>query len=364
MRASLTLSTYIGRQFMIGIGIALFALAMLILLFDAVELTRRAAGRPDVGLTVVVKMALAHLPYLTQRVIPYAILVGVMLALARLTRTHELVVVRAAGVSVWQFLFPGLALAFAIGLFVTTIFNPIASALLAQFEQLDAKYLRGQVTNLAVSSSGLWLRQSNPTGESVIHASRISQPGLVLHDVIILNFANRDEFVGRIDADQAALQNGRWMLTNALVTGPERLGERRETLYFETNLTINQIQDSFASPETMSFWQLPAFIALLERAGFSSLKHRVHLYTVLAEPALHVGMVLIAAAFSLRMTRRGGVGLLMALGIGLGFLIYVFSDVVLALGLSANLPALLAGVAPAALTIVTGAALLLYLEDS
>ncbi len=47
MRLSLTLSTYIGRQLLIGIGMAFFTLIVLILVFDSVELTRRAAGNED-----------------------------------------------------------------------------------------------------------------------------------------------------------------------------------------------------------------------------------------------------------------------------------------------------------------------------
>ncbi len=96
MRLSLTLSAYIGRQLAIGVGMAFFALIVLILLFDSVELTRRASGNDNATMGIVVQMAFLHLPYLSQRVVPYAVLVGVMLTLARLTRTSELVVARAA----------------------------------------------------------------------------------------------------------------------------------------------------------------------------------------------------------------------------------------------------------------------------
>ena len=364
MRLSLTLSTYIGRQLLVGIGITFFALIVLILLFDSVELMRRASGNANATMATVVQMALLHLPYLSQRVVPYAVLIGVMLTLARLTRTSELVVARAAGVSVWQFLLPGLALALALGVFVVTVFNPLASTMLSRFERLDAKYIRGQTSNLAVSSSGLWLRQADDFGESVIHALRITQPELTLHDVIVFRYEGRDTFIERIDAKTAKLESGYWRLGGALLTGPDRPSERRDEYRIETELTISQIHDSFASPETLSFWEIPGFVELLERAGFSGLKHRVHWHSVLAGPLLLCGMVLIGAAFSLRMTRQGGTGPLIAIGILAGFLVYVFSDVALALGLAANIPAVLAGWAPGAVSSLLGIAMLLHLEDS
>jgi lipopolysaccharide export system permease protein len=364
VRLSATLSAYLARQFLVGVGIAFLALVLLIFLADLVELSRRAASEDEATFAVVAQMVPLHLPYLAQRVVPYSVLMGVMLALAKLTRTHELMVARAAGVSTWQILLPGLALALATGAVMVTALDPLASAMLARYQQLDAKYLRDSVSNLVVSSSGLWLRQADDFGEAVIHARHITQPELTLHEVIIFRYQGKDRFVERIDAATARLEDGYWQLGDALITSPDRLAERRRSHRFETELTISQIQDSFASPETLSFWQIPAFIALLERAGFSALKHRLHWHSVLAGPLLLVGMVLVGATFSLRMTRRGGTGLMIAVGLMVGFVLYVFSDVVMAMGLSASVPPLLAAWAPAAVTVLVGCGLLLYVKDS
>jgi len=292
--------------------------------------------------------------------VPYAVLIGTMLTLSRLTRTNELAVARAAGVATWQLLLPGLALAAALGLFVMAAFNPLASAMLSRYEQLDARHLRGQVSKLALSSSGLWLRQADELGEAVIHAQRISQPGLVLHEVIIFRFDESDRFVERIDAEAASLEAGYWQLTDALITGPERPSDRRGGYRFATQLTDSQIQNSFAAPETLSFWRIPGFIALLERAGFSALKHRLHWHSVLSLPLLLAGMVLIGATFSLRPPRRGATGLMVGIGILVGFAMYVFADVVTALGLSASIPVLLAAWAPASVGLLAGIAMLLH----
>ena len=278
MRLSYTLSLYIGRQLVIGVGVALFALCVLIFLFDLVELNRRSASKPDVAIGVVLQLALLHLPYMIQRVIPYAVLIGVMLVLARFNRTSELVITRASGTSVWQFLFPGIALSLAIGVILVTVFNPVAAALLWRYEQLEARYLEGRVSDLAVSSSGLWLRQVDGYGESVIHARRITEPELTLHEVVIFRYQGKTEFVQRFDAATAILNDGHWLLNEVISTGPNRTAERRAQYRVPTDLTISQIQENFASPETLSFWEIPKFIALLERAGFSALKHRVHLH--------------------------------------------------------------------------------------
>src|ERR1700759_5811766 len=94
-------------------------------LIDYIELLRRGSTRAGVTLGVLLEMAALKLPHTAQEVLPFAVLFGTMLAFWRLTRNHELVVARAAGVSVWQFLTPAVLVAFLIGLVAVTIFNPI-----------------------------------------------------------------------------------------------------------------------------------------------------------------------------------------------------------------------------------------------
>src|SRR3546814_12939731 len=67
--------------------------------------------------------------------------------------------------------------------------------------------------------------------------------------------------------------------------------ERRESYRLETSLTMEQIRESFASPETLSFWSLPRFIETLEAAGFSAVRHQLHWHTILATPLLLCSMV-------------------------------------------------------------------------
>jgi lipopolysaccharide export system permease protein len=365
MRLSTTLSYYLARQLTFGILTAFFTLAFLIFLVDLVELGRRAAGDSDATFGLVFHMGLLHLPYLAQRVVPYGILLGSMLALARASRNGELVVSWASGISTWQLLVPGVGVALAIGIIVVTAFNPFAAALLGRYEQLDGKHLRNQVSNLAVSSSGgLWLRQADGHGESVIHAQRIEPPELILSEVIIFRYKDKNQFFERIDAASATLRDGYWELTEALITGPDLAPDRRASYRFDTELTVSRIQESFASPETLSFWEIPAFVALLERAGFSGLKHRVHWHKTLASPLLFAGMILIGAVFSLRMTRFGSTGLLIGAGVLAGFALYIFSDIVLAFGLSGRIPAVMSAWIPAIVSVLIGSGMILYTRNA
>lgn len=363
MRLSWTLSFYLGRRFLFGFGGALLALMALVLLFDFLELLRRSSDRDGVTLPIIIGLAFLNLPVLLQKILPFAALFGGMFTFARLTRSHELVVARAAGVSVWQFLMPSIVIAILIGAFAVTVFNPLSAVTASRHEQVEAKYLHGRPSLLALSRTGLWLRQSDSLGQSVIHAQSVSEQGLELSGVIIFLYKGTDEFVGRIDAEYATLEDGAWSLKDVLVTGPDTPAEFHDIYLLETSLTSGQIQDSFASPDTLSFWELPKFIGLLREAGFGALKHRLHWHSVLSIPLLLFAMVLLAATFSLRLGRRGGTGLLIAGGVTAGFVLFFMTDLVLALGLSGKIPAILAAWTPAGVSTLLGLSLLFHLED-
>ena len=173
MIASRTISFYILRQFLIWFVIMFATIVAVIMLIDAVELLRRGSGRSEATFSVITSMALLRTPFLAQEAVPFAVMFGGIFTFLRLTRNHELVVLRAAGVSVWQFLTPAIIAAVALGIINITVVNPLSAVLLSQFEELEGRYLTGRSSLLAVSAEGIWLRQNSDdgAGQTVIHAA-------------------------------------------------------------------------------------------------------------------------------------------------------------------------------------------------
>src|ERR687886_1298680 len=101
-----TFSTYVARQFFVWFGGVFAAMVVITFLLDYIELIRRGGAKLQATLSLLFEMAALKLPHTAQEVLPFAILFGTMLAFWRLTRSNELVVARAAGVSGWPFLTP------------------------------------------------------------------------------------------------------------------------------------------------------------------------------------------------------------------------------------------------------------------
>ncbi len=363
MRVSGTLSLYLGRQFLAWFGIVFLMLVGIVFMLDIIELLRRVAGHVDAGFGVALEMALLKLSDTSQKVVPFAVLFGALLAFWRLNRSQEFVVARAAGVSAWQFLLPALLLAVSIGAFRVMVVNPLASVLLLRYDQMEARYIEGRQSLLSVSSTGLWLRQGTDDGQSIVHALRVTPRDMEFTDITIFLFRGVDHFFERIDAPHAWLGHGKWILQDARITTRDGAPHAEAKYSLKTDITPSMIYDGFAEPATMSFWALPAFIHQLEEAGFSGLRHRLYWNSLLADPLLLCAMILIAATFSLRHARRRGGGVVFAAGVGAGLVLYFLTDVVFALGLSARIPVVLAAWTPAGVASLLGLSMLFHLED-
>lgn len=375
MRLSLTLSLYIVRQFLFGVLMVLAVFGMLIFMLDMLELVKRASNK-DIPFLVLVEMGLLKFPQVGQKVLPFAILIGTVLSYSKLTRTQELAVMRSAGVSVWQFLLPALLAASILGGLVIILINPVSCAMISQYERMENKYFRGRSSFMDVSADGIWLRQQNISkdnkviGETILNAQHTAGmlDKLELQDVTMFVFAlgktgKPDHFIRRIDAKSASLLDNFWQLKSVIVTDSDSSAVKHDEYFLETTLTVKDIHNSFAPPDTISFWALPSFIRKLQESGFSALQHRLYWHTILLSPLFFTAMVTIGALFSLRPARQGRTGLLITASILTGFLIYFLTNLVSSFGLSGSMPVLVAAWAPVIACMLTGVGLLLHVED-
>ena len=132
----------------------------------------------------------------------------------------------------------------------------------------------------------------------------------------------------------------------------------------KTTLTPAQIQESFAPPDTLSFWALPHFIRAAQSAGFSAVRYRLYLYSLLdAAGAVRRDGVHGGEFFPETRAQPAGSARVVLISALSGFAVYFFSELTRALGQSGILPVALAATAPAAAAILIGMTLVFHQED-
>ncbi|MBL1148107.1 MAG: LPS export ABC transporter permease LptG [Pseudomonadota bacterium] len=353
---------YVTRYFLLSFLTILGVLLSIIYALDMTELLRRAAGY-EAGVKEVAHMALLKLPEVGQMVLPFAVLFGAIYSFWSLNRKSELVIMRSAGMSAWHFLTPAIIIACLIGVFSITVLNPVSSVLLAKYIKLEEVHLQKKSRFVSLLQNGLWLRQNDPEGYALIYSRHFEPKDWSMKKLIIFTFSEDDTLTSRIDGDTAKLEDGYWLIENAAIHGDTPVPEILPTYRYPTTLTAPDIESSFSSLETISFWDIPELARKMEETGVSSSRLKVHYQSLLSRPLFFLSMVLLAATVSLRPARQGGTALLIGGGVAIAFLVFFLETVLQAFGISQKLPEGLAAWTPAILTTLLGSAILLSLED-
>jgi len=357
-----TLARYFGGKFFAATVSVFGGIFLLVVLVDYVEMTRYASKVPNASTLLVAQISLFRVPQVTERIIPFATLIGAMACYLGLSRRLELVVARAAGISAWQFVAPAVVVALLIGALATTVYNPISTELRETSKALEAE-LFGDGSGPQQAEAGFWISQRDGDGQAVINAAASRNQGAFLDGITVLIFDGAGQFQRRIEAKSAALETGFWRLSDANVYTPSAPPQRLASLELKTELTPEQVRESLATPETVSFWQLPQYIELAERAGLTAAGYKLQYNLLIARPFLLAAMVLLAASVSLRFFRFGGVTRMILSGVIGGFLLYVLSKITEDMSRAELLHPLAAAWLPVMAGGLTGVLALLYLED-
>ena len=362
------LHRYFAWRFLLVFSAVFGIFFALFFLLDMVEQIRKFDS-DTVGFAQIVQLTLLNVPQGIYRILPLIMVLATLTLFLSLARSSELVVTRASGRSAIRFLSAPLVVAFLIGLFAIAVLNPIVAATSKQYEQLAERHTQSASSVLSVSGEGLWLRQGGPEGQTVIQARRSNLDGTKLFDVSFIGLLPDGRPAYRVAGTEAVLTPTGWQIKDAKYwpldgpANPELVATQHDVYALPSNLTKEQIRDSFGTPASIPIWDLARFIGQLEDAGFSARAHRVWLQMELALPVMLVAMVLVGAGFTMRHTRFGRTGLMVLGALGIGFAIYFIRNFAQILGDNGQIPAYLAAWSPPIAAVLLSFGIILNLED-
>jgi lipopolysaccharide export system permease protein len=358
-----TLGRYFASRFVVS-AVGVFAsIFILLVLVDYIEMVRRTSGLVSASAITVAETSLFRVPQLLEKMMPFCILIGAMTCYLALSRRLELVVARAAGVSAWQFIAPALASAILLGILATTVYNPVSASLSELSKRMEAELFGSAPGGGVQDAAGFWINQVNSEGQAIINAARSEQQGVRLTGLTVFRFDTAFQFKERIEAREATLEDGHWLFKSVRRYSLDAPPIDQDSWSLSTSLTPAQVRNSFSTPETVSFWQLPSYIRSSESSGFATAGYRLQYHKLIALPFLLAAMVMLAAAVSLRFFRFGGVQKMVLSGVGAGFLLYVLSKVTEDLSKAELMHPIASAWLPVCVGGLTGFLALLYQED-
>ncbi|MEM9579465.1 MAG: LPS export ABC transporter permease LptG [Pseudomonadota bacterium] len=362
------LHVYFAKRFVRVFLTTLLIFLAFLTLIDLVEQMRRF-NSDAITFSDVFVLTLFNAPAGIYQILPLVMILSSVSLFLSLARSSELVVARAAGRSALSMLLAPVTVSLLIGVAAVAFFNPIVAATSKRFLQLEQQYETESESTVSIGREGLWLRQGDDDGQTVIHARLANERMTELFDVSFLKYDTDSKPLTRITAESARLTEFGWQLRDAKewdLSGdqnPEETSRRRDIMTVPTSLTEERIRDSFSSPAVVPIWDLPTYITQLKSAGFSPRRHEVWLQMEVARPLFLIAMVLVGAGFTMRHTRFGKTGVSVLAAVMLGFGLYYVRNFAQILGENGQLPMGVAAWTPPIASILLALGLLLHMED-
>lgn len=365
----MTLDLYIARRFF-GSFLRIFGIFLgILVLIDIIEQIRRFSN-PSISVSEAFVFALLNVPQSLYQILPLLMIIAGITLFLGLAKSSELVVVRAAGRSGLRFLVAPVLTALLIGAFAVAVLNPLVAATSKEYQRRAGAW--GAATGtaiLSVSAEGLWMRQGDSAGQTVIRAARVTPEGTEMSGVTFHLFTPDGNMTGRIEAAVARLEPGQWQLDGAKqwdfsTDNPEaRAVEHSDPLTIATDLTPQRLVEGLGTPAAVAFWDLSAQARALERAGFAARSYRLSFQMELALPLLLGAMVLVSAGFTMRHARFGKSGQMVLYALMGGFFIFFLRNFAQVLGENGQIPVVVAAWSPPVAAALMALSLLLHLED-
>ncbi|TVR63913.1 MAG: LPS export ABC transporter permease LptG [Candidatus Competibacteraceae bacterium] len=325
----------------------LAALLVLLLLesFLSLLVELEDLGKGDYDFAALIHYLVLIQPRRLYELFPLALLVGGLLGMGALASGSELIVMRAAGLSLTRLTRSALQAGLALSLVVLAIGEFVAPPLeqAAREQRAVAK-----TQDLAIRSGrGFWARD----GDFFIHV-RAVLPGVHLVDIQIFEVGPDARLASATAAQSARYVAGHWRLegvSRSLLDDDRVRTEHLETLTVASEISPRILDVLAADPSELSIRELWVYVDYLERNGLDAESYRLALWRKLLAPFAYLAMLVVAMPFVFGPQRTAGVGqrLLVGLLLGLVFFLsnYLLGNVVLLYGfpplVGASLPTLL-----------------------
>jgi lipopolysaccharide export system permease protein len=359
------LDHYIFWQTLLGVLVAAGAVCLAIVMVDIVEQLRNVAGIAGAGTITALRFTLMRTPAILEQAIPFAVLVGSIVTFMRLSRSSQVVAMRASGISTWRFLSPVAALALLLGIFTALILGPGASRLNAQYQSEQRALTQNvPINDASGTSQTIWTRDRGPRHFYTVNY--LSREAGRYHGVTLYTFSVADAtFVARFDAKTAIRNDAAWVLSDVIES---RVGVA-PILHTQSILPLNAIAikgvttDAESDARTMPVWALPAAARMASLSGGSPQRFWLQFHRKLALPITLLSMAMIAAVLSLSTNRSGGQALMAGAAIVAGLVIYFVNDLSGALATSGLAPSWVAAWSPPLAALFIAMATVSFRED-
>jgi lipopolysaccharide export system permease protein len=340
------LDKYLSREFLKAL---LFSLLAFVLIFILVDIFEKLDMFIDTKapLQLVVLFYIFQIPYIAILTLPVAMLLASMSTISQMARHHEIVAMKAAGLSLYRIFAP----LFILGLMISFTVMIIGETVVPYTNQKKGNLERMQIKKQASREPRFrYNLLYDGTSGRQYYIKKYDVKTAIMDSVSVFQVDQQNRILQRIDAVQGEWTGKSWLLGKVIVRKFSSDGtEHTDSLSALNLLGYDETPASFSKrellPDEMGFWELRQFIDRLKRSGNNVQQSIVDLYLKISFPFANL-IILLFGLPLLSNSRKGSATSGFALSLLICFVFWGLLQTGRALGHSASLSPIFAAWLP------------------
>ncbi len=300
------------------------------------------------GIVQIVQFVILSIPKTLYEVFPMAALIGSILGLSVLARDSELIVMRAAGVSIQRIVISVLKVGVLLA-FIAMIMGEIISP----YTETKARKVRAESLQSNIRQEqnfGIWLRDDN----TYVNIGEIL-PDLTLLKVKIFEFDNQNFLRFLSTAEQGVYQNQRWLLKGlqrTMINDESSAADKVIAAYWSTVVNPDILRVFMIQPDQFSIWQLHRYIDHLQSNKQETNDYELAFWSKIVTPFATAVMLILAVPFVFKEARSGSLGRSLFSGIMIGLAFFILNRAFSYFVPLFNIPPMLGAIIPTLLVFI------------
>jgi len=339
------INRYITREFLKLFSLVLLSFLSIYLIVDFFERIRMfLSNQATIG--QMASYFLYTVPTVVAQAIPASVLLATLLTFGMLSKNHELVALKASGISMYRASVPVLFIAAAACLlvfFLNEFVTPYTNQMARHIKLVE---IQKQKKTGVFKQNQVWFRAKNS-----IYSFTVFDPEKNTLKGISIHYFDHDfTLTKRIDARSAVWDGDHWEFFDVLVTrfsgGQIPSIERLDSMIIDIPEEPSDFQVVQKSADEMGYVELRGYIKKIREEGYDVTRYEADLHGKIAFTLVSIFVVMVGIAFSMRPERSGGVAHGIGVGLIIGFSYWILFALFISLGRSGTLAPMLSAWMP------------------
>ena len=338
-----------------------FVLISIISLIDLIDLNNKTRLKDNVKFNDIFLLTVENIPLRADELLFYAILFGSVIYFLEIKKSQEFLILRTNGISFWLSFVIISIVPIVFGIFSILLLNPTIAFSQKIYSVHHDKIFGKGTYSITISNQGLWLRDRSNLGEIIIKGVYLDTENSKIKKPVFFLKNHEKQTTKRIDADWAYLENYNWILKNAMVNGESFNSSKK--LNIKSVLTKNDLKYTSNNPFSLSVFEIPKFIKILDSTGIPSSEYKVYFHRIFSQPISFIGIVIFCGALIFRKHSRLVPVKTISFAIIGSFIYFFFQRLFVALGASEQMPIILATWIPSIVLLILGLLIISIIEE-